>query len=187
MKGFDFMTKNIEIKGYITNLGRYNEGLLIGEWVTFPIDKEEINKIMKHIGCYYVDNNGKEHNHEYEEYFFTDWECDFDCDLGEYESISHINELAEKLKEWDPETLAAACEMWGFKEVIENNSDDYSLYYGINDDYDLGYYYAIECGGVDFHGNETLEMYFDFDSYGRDIAINAYGGFTSYGFIECLR
>ena len=29
---------------FITNLGKYNEGELIGEWVTLPISEEELKK-----------------------------------------------------------------------------------------------------------------------------------------------
>jgi hypothetical protein len=49
---------------------------------------------------------------------------------------------------------------------------------------DLGYYFACEVGCVDFGNNDILERYFDFVAYGRDIALEADGGFTSYGFID---
>ena len=31
-----------DIKGFITNLGKYNEGELIGEWIDFPIDEDAL-------------------------------------------------------------------------------------------------------------------------------------------------
>ena len=30
------------LKAFITNLGKYNEGYLIGEWIEFPISKDTI-------------------------------------------------------------------------------------------------------------------------------------------------
>ena len=36
----------MEIKGFITNLGKYNEGQLVGEWVTFPIDDDELAEVL---------------------------------------------------------------------------------------------------------------------------------------------
>ena len=33
------------LKGYIANLGKYNEGFLIGEWVEFPISEEELEAV----------------------------------------------------------------------------------------------------------------------------------------------
>ena len=35
---------------FITNLGKYNEGELIGEWVKFPTTAEEIKAAMDSIG-----------------------------------------------------------------------------------------------------------------------------------------
>jgi hypothetical protein len=30
------------INVFITNLGKYNEGYLIGEWIALPADKEDV-------------------------------------------------------------------------------------------------------------------------------------------------
>ena len=77
---------------YLTNLGKYNEGELVGEWVQLPISNEELQAVFKRIGI----------NEEYEEYFITDYECDF-YEIGEYESISTLNEMAEKFDDLDEE------------------------------------------------------------------------------------
>lgn len=179
----------MEMKGYITNLGKYNEGCLIGKYITFPIDEDELNEVLKEIGCKYYDYENDQYiNEGYEEFFFTDWECDFDHNFGEYESIDKLNEFAENLQYWEDEEekFKAACDYWGFKYVIENSPDDYNLYCDINNNYDLGYYFAVECGCIDFGKNEILERYFDFESYGRDINFESDGGFTNYGWIEYI-
>ena len=44
-----------DMQVYIANLGKYNEGELVGAWFTFPIDFEEVKE---KIGL----------NDEYEEY-----------------------------------------------------------------------------------------------------------------------
>lgn len=174
----------MEIKGYITNLGKYNEGALIGKWVTFPIDEDELNEVYKEIGiCYY--NEDEEYiNTGYEEIFFTDWETDFSNDFGEYESIDKINEIAESLAEWEEDTFNAACEIWSVNEVINNSPDDYNLYTDINDDYDLGYYWAVDSGCYDLSSMGHLANYFDYESFGRDIRFESNGGFTRCGWIE---
>ena len=46
---------------YIANLGKYNEGELVGDWFTFPIDEE---KVKERIGL----------NELYEEYAIHDTE-----------------------------------------------------------------------------------------------------------------
>lgn len=53
---------------YITNLGKYNEGELIGEWAELPVNEEELQEILNRIGI----------NEEYEEYFITDFETDIE-------------------------------------------------------------------------------------------------------------
>ena len=50
-----------EMRIYIANLGKYNEGELVGAWFTFPIDFEEVKE---KIGL----------NDEYEEYAIHDYE-----------------------------------------------------------------------------------------------------------------
>ena len=35
---------------YIANLGKYNEGYLVGAWFTFPIDEEDdLRKVRRNI------------------------------------------------------------------------------------------------------------------------------------------
>ena len=96
------MNENAVIKGYITNLGKYNEGILACKLISFPIDEDELNTALKTIGCKYTDENDVEHNEFYEEWFFSDWDCEIPFDFGEYESIDEVNEIAERV-----ETLSA--------------------------------------------------------------------------------
>ena len=37
-------------EAYITNLGKYNEGELVGEWVKFPTTSEDLQKVFEQIG-----------------------------------------------------------------------------------------------------------------------------------------
>ena len=171
------MKNNIEIKAYVTNLGKYNEGELVGEWVTFPIDEEEQKALFKRIGI----------NEQYEEYFITDYESSLDLYglLGEYSSIANLNKLSEMLDSCDDiEKLEAVMEVENVHSIkdienIINNLDDYTLLEGIDNNYDLGYYYINECGCVEIP--EYLENYIDYEAYGRDCSFD--GSYTSYGFL----
>ena len=110
----------MKLEAYVTNLGKYNEGELIGEWVTFPIDEEEENELMKRIGCVYEDEDGEWHNECYEEYFMTDYDCDVDIfkRYGEYVNIETLNELAEQLEDIKDEDLFdALCEEYPFEDL----------------------------------------------------------------------
>ena len=72
-------SRDCAFSAFITNLGKYNEGYLIGEWVKFPVTNEELQAVFQRIGI----------NRRYEEWFITDYECPdssiYDL-LGEYES-----------------------------------------------------------------------------------------------------
>ena len=37
-------------QAFVTNLGKYNEGELVGEWVKFPTTEEEMQKVFERIG-----------------------------------------------------------------------------------------------------------------------------------------
>lgn len=178
----------MELRVFIENMGAYNEGRLVGEWVTLPITEDELKEVLERIGCYYVDDEGNEHNTNYEEYFFTDYECNIDIDWSDYEysSIDDLNELAENMENWDADMLEAAADVWGFDSVVGDDPDNYILYSGVYTHSELGEYYALEIQCIDFGGNSVLENYFDFEAYGRDISFEADGGFTSYGWIEKL-
>ncbi len=73
-----------EMQVYVANLGKYNEGELVGAWFTPPIDIEDMKE---RIGL----------NGEYEEYAIHDYELPFD--VGEYTPISEINRLCEMIME----------------------------------------------------------------------------------------
>lgn len=81
------------ISAYVTNLGKYTEGELVGKWLDFPTTQTKINTVLKEIG---IDGT------RYEEIFITDYESNI-CGLtecfGEYESLFALNYLAEKIQE----------------------------------------------------------------------------------------
>ena len=39
-------TRDCAFKAFITNLGKYNEGFLVGEWVKFPVTNEEMQAVL---------------------------------------------------------------------------------------------------------------------------------------------
>ena len=61
-------------EAYVTNLGKYNEGELVGEYLKFPTTPEEVQALLKRIGIDGV---------RYEEIFITDFDGDV---LGLYET-----------------------------------------------------------------------------------------------------
>ena len=167
----------MKISAFITNLGKYNEGELVGKWIDLPIDEEELKEVLKEIGI----------NENYEEYFFTDYAGCYKLNLSEYENIEHLNEIAEKLEDWDYNLFMAACELDGLDYVLNSCPDDYMLFSNVTNEQELGEYYAYELECIDFSSNPMFESYFDFERYGRDIYLETTSLFTGYGYIERIR
>lgn len=76
------------IKIALTNLGKYNEGELVYKWVELPATDEELTAAFEEIGI----------NEQYEEFFISDYEAPLGIQVGEYENIEKLNELAEALE-----------------------------------------------------------------------------------------
>lgn len=159
------------IRIYLTNLGKYNEGFLIGEWLELPATDKEIADVLERIG---VSDEPDENGNYYEEYFITDYETDVDgLRIGEYDNLDDLNDLAEVLD--GNEEAAAALIYYGYDtaEEIRDNLDNviYICKCGMfeTEESAIGWYYAKELGSLDIP--ENVEPYFDFEAYGSDIML----------------
>lgn len=107
-------TNEVEgLNAFITNLGKYNEGELVGEWAHFPMDEDDFEQLLQKIGI-----DGR----EYEEWFVTDYDSEFDAYnmLGEYPSFEQLNEVGEMVEDVDMEALSLITDMgYSMEEAIE--------------------------------------------------------------------
>lgn len=170
---------------FITNLGKYSEGNLVGEWVKFPITNDEMQEVFKRIGI----------NRRYEEWFITCYEggapgiCDL---LGEYESLSELNYLANQIMDLDEseefwQAVLDLGENTGSVQELINlteNLDCFDYLSGVTDDYGLGYYWIEESGCYDSKSLGVLSNYIDYESFGRDIRFQESGTFTDNGYVR---
>ena len=171
-------------EAYITNLGKYNEGELVGETLKFPTTTEEVQALLKRIGVDGV---------RYEEFFITSFDGDvlglYDY-LTEYENLDELNYLACLLSELDQGELEK------FEAVIDSgehtssvadlinlaqNLDCYEFYPGVEDDETLGRIYVEDMEAIDVP--EHLLNYFDYEAYGRDIRLEEDGHFAPGGYV----
>lgn len=152
-------------EAYITNLGKYNEGRLVGETLKFPATTEEVQALLKRIGVDGV---------RYEEIFITSFDGDvlglYDH-LGEYESIDELNHLAHVLSDLDQsdiekfEAVIDSGEYTGSVHDLINlaqNLDCYDFYPGIDSEEALGRAYIEEMEMLDVPDN--VLPYFDFEA-----------------------
>lgn len=153
---------------WIGNLGKYNEGYLVGEWVDLPLE-DDIEDIFTRIGI----------DVDRDEYFVADIDLDYPIfEYCEYPSIS-------TLEEWSGRAVEA--ETYG-EEALEKAQAAYEA--GVDDDFfgllekadewmvydaDLGHpgelaaEIAAQFGSVkDAFGESNLNLYFDYETFGQD-------------------
>ena len=161
------------MKVYVANLGRYNEGELVGAWFTPPIDEEEM---AERIGLI----------EDYEEYAIHDFELPFDVD--EYTPISEINRLCEAIQEIEGTPIYNELKeiqgMWfsSLEELLENK-EDIHCYSDCDSMEDVARYYVEETGQLG-EVPSNLQNYIDYQSLGRDMEIEGNYLVTSHGVFE---
>jgi antirestriction protein len=171
------------IEAYITNLGRYVEGRLDGEYLKLPAQRSDVQNLLQRI---HVDGI------RYEEIFITDYKTDIPGlakHLDEYENVDELNYLAvllDGLESWELEKFGAVLgvgEHSGAAALINlaQNLDCYEFYSGIGDEEDLGRYYIDEMCALEVP--EHLKPYIDYEAYGRDIYLEESGCFVNGGYI----
>lgn len=181
----------------LTNLGQYNEGVLNFTWLELPATDEEIAKAFDEIQVshddihYYSDGRGHVIENEdvcgeYEEFFITDYECDF-MEIGEYDNLDRLNEIAEEIENLEDyeKTIVKALINDGYSlEDAINKKDDCVLWTGCNDMTDVAYQYIEETGLLDNAGQ--LANYFDYEAYGRDMSFDGHWIETDDGMLEVM-
>ena len=160
-----------EYQVYIANLGKYNEGELVGDWFTFPIDFEEVKE---RIGL----------NERYEEYAIHDYE--FPINLSEFTSIDELNNMYEKIEELPShivDNLEDFVSYFGSLEDIDE--DKVLLHAGCSSMVDVAYELVDE---YEIFGSlpEVAQRYFNYESFARDLGIEGTWIETSSGMCEIL-
>lgn len=172
-KPVDHYDENAPIRVWLGNLGLYNEGYLVGEWVSLPATADELAEALQRVGLA-EGHNVDEFGTIYEEHIFNDYETDIPgLELHEYGDLESYNEIAEwwtGVNDWERPIIAARLENGATVEELAadpNSTDDANVYeaYSIED--------AIcqmieDMGGLETLGRETLERYFDWSAFARD-------------------
>lgn len=174
------------ISAFITNLGKYNEGHLVGKWHSFPTTPEEIAQTMQEIGI-----DGK----KYEEFFITDYDTNIEGihdALPEYANLDELNYLAAKLDElevWELEKFQGIAELGDHSHNISDliniteNLDGFDFTHGVDNDYDYGYYWIEEAGVYDLKSMGNLAQYIDYERFGHDIHLEDGGQYVTGGYV----
>ena len=153
---------------FVNTWGNYNEnGADGGKWITLPMEDDELAEALEAIAEAMGDDDPEFCIHDYE------WACEWDGDeISEYDNIEELNEYCQKLDsldDYEQKVYSAAVEYWGKQYVDIDNLDEYQLYTDITNEYDLGYYWAVESGCYDLENMGSLANYIDYEAFGRDV------------------
>ena len=151
-------------RAYIANLGKYNEGELVGGWIDLPTTDEEIDTFLRDIVGI---------NEQYEEYALHDWESEYMEYPGEYVNIYELNEQCDEideLDEYDMKIFKAANEVFGV-DITDFDADDYIFYDGCFTDEDLAYEFIDSIGSIE-DAVRSPELYIDEDMLRRDLRLD---------------
>ena len=184
------------IKLYLANLGKYNEGILKGEWVELPLSKAELEEVMVNIGVAHYDKEGnfvpyvietdeKGYEYVYEEYAIHDYETDLNISISEYSSLDNLNAIAENVEKYELDYVNVLLDdgAIGMKDLIEGDLEEImqnhtfiELEPNMNEEQEVGYACVDEIyGGPEYLSKEILERYFDYEAFGRDVLLSGEG------------
>lgn len=166
---------NISI--YIANLGKYNEGYLVGEWIDLPVTEEEFEALFVRIKVGHYEEGKYVAGYEeggsfYEEVAIHDYDSElFGLSIGEYDNIQNLNELAEELESKDLEFVEAIVEATGcdLEDAIGRQYED-AIFYKGQDLVDVAYDIIEECYDLP----EFAKRYFDYEAFARDLSFDGY-------------
>ena len=164
---------------FVNTWGNYNEnGADGGEWITLPMDPDELAEVLENIAETMGDQDPEWAIHDYE------WETDFELgDVHEMDSITDWNDLcndAYSLEEWEAEEVAAAIEAYGytFREALERHERGCFIFYQGRDLEEVAEEIIDEC----YNLPEFALRYFDYEAFARDLGFDGYTE-TKYGVI----
>lgn len=170
-------TINTTLRVFLTNLGKYNEGELVGEWLELPATDDEIEAVKERIGI----------NDYYEEWFITDYETGIPgLNVGEYDDLDDLNDIAQNLADldrYDMEIVAAYLEEGYDLEDAIDRKDDAVVWSNCSDMTDVAYTYIEETGMLD-SVPDNIARYFDYEAFGRDMSFEGQFVFTDSG--DCI-
>ena len=164
---------------FVNTWGNYNtNGADGGQWITLPMDPDELEEVLENIAALMGDNDPEWAIHDYE------WTTEIELDeISEYANIFKLNEMCndlDDLDEYEAEEIAAAVEAWNytFAEALDRHQRGCFVFYQGRDLEEVAEEIINECYDLP----EFALRYFDFEAFARDLRFDGYEE-TKYGVI----
>ena len=161
----------MEFNVFVENGMDYRNGGMNGKWFALPMTTEELTAAFASIGVKYSEDDCILNR----DYTITDYENDYEFEVGDYETIELLNDLADRLDHVnDLEWLRAYVDETSesLDEAIDRYEDNSVFYENmtlvevaeelVNESYDLP---------------EFARRYFDYEAFARDLG---YDGYVEY-------
>lgn len=161
------MSNNVNFSVFVENGSVYRDGGMLGVWLELPMSEDELESKFAEIGIAYHDDLVLN-----KDYVITDFENDVDYEVGDYEPIDLLNDLASRLEDVQcMEWLTAYMDETGesLDEAIERYEDNSVWYGGMT----LGEV-AEELVDDTENLSEFARRYFDYEAFARDLRIDGY-------------
>lgn len=152
----------MKIKVFVSNLAKYNDGQLNGQWTTLPVD--DVNKDILDK----LDLGGNSKDGYRDEWFISDYEAPFSID--EYDDLYDLNTLAESLEDNDLDTIE---EVYDYLDEPENTGCE-EVYPFDDDFFDEFFTDKSEIAQAVFFGDihNWQDDYIYFNGYGNLVSMN---------------
>ena len=167
---------------FVNTWGNYNEnGADGGEWITLPMEPEELDEVLEHIAEAMGDIDPEWAIHDYE--WTTEIEMD---DIDENDDIQELNERCLEigdLQEHESREIAAAIDAfrYTFSEAMDRQQRGCFIFYDGWDMEDVAAEIADEwLNSKDIP--DFIARYFDYEAFARDLSFDGYTE-TKYGVI----
>lgn len=158
-----------EVKIYVGTYAKYNNGSIFGKWLTLS-DYSDLSEFYDACRELHKDE-------EDPEFMFQDFETPelLNGKISECGIDKDIFEIAEAMEDKDADMISAYVSLMGEKLTPELIEQAEERFYGQFDSYtDLAEDYAEQTGMLS-KVPESIQRYFDFEAFGRDL---------SYDFME---
>ena len=162
------MANNVKFSVFVENGMDYRNGGMTGAWFDLPMTDDELVEAFEKIGVKYSDDDCILNR----DYVITDFENNIDYEVGDYEPIGLLNDLACRLEDVQcMEWLTAYMDETGesLDEAIEHYEDN-SVWYDGMTLREVAEELVDEIEDL----SEFARRYFDYEAFANDLRIDGY-------------
>ena len=147
-------------KVYVGTYAKYNDGNISGDWIDLT-DYSDYEDFLEACADLHDDE-------EDPEFMFQDYENFPEQYYGESGLKPELWDYIEASNNYDKDWVDAVLE----EGYDLSDVDDFNFYSDCSNVGDFAEKYIDETGGLEELGLDTLKRYFDYDSYGEDLAMD---------------